>query len=153
VQSARAIVGRLRRRSESRVRASTEEAARVAATMDNYQANIRGLRNLARAYNFKVIFFWQPSLASGNKPLTAFEEQFRSELQGSPQANSLAMLKAVNEEAERRSMQGGDFVFLGGIFDSVQEPVYIDHLMHLGPRGNQIVARAIAQAMQDHASK
>lgn len=57
VQLARTIVGRLRRRSESRVRASTEEAARVAATMDNYQANIRVLRNLARAYNFKVIFF------------------------------------------------------------------------------------------------
>jgi hypothetical protein len=54
----------------------------------------------------------------------------------------------VNEEAERRS-QGGDFIFLGRIFDCVQEPVYIDHLMHLGPRGNQIVARAIAQTMED----
>ena len=148
VQLARAIMGRLRRRSESSVPASTEEAARVAATLDNYQANIRVLRNLARAYNFTVIFFWQPSLASGNKPLTAFEEQFRSELQSSPQANSLAMLKAVNEEAERRSREGGDFIFLGRIFDSVQEPVYIDHLMHLGPRGNQIVAQAIAKTME-----
>ncbi len=153
VQLARAIVGRLRRRSESSVPVSTEEAGRAAATLDNYQANVGVLRNLARAYNFRVLFFWQPSLASGNKPLTPFEEQFRSELQSSPQANSFAMLKAVNEEAERRSLQGGDFVFLGRIFDSVQEPVYIDHLMHLGPRGNRIVAQAIAQAMQDHASK
>jgi lysophospholipase L1-like esterase len=147
VQLARAIVGRLRR-SESSIPASAEETARAAATLDNYQANVRVLRNLAQAFNFKVLFFWQPSLASGNKPLTPFEEQFRSELQGSPQANSLAMLKAVNEEAERRSLQGGDFIFLGRIFDSVQEPVYIDHLMHLGPRGNQIVAQAIARAIE-----
>jgi lysophospholipase L1-like esterase len=147
VQLARAIVGRLRR-SESSIPASAEETARAAATLDNYQANVRVLRNLAQAFNFKVLFFWQPTLASGNKPLTPFEEQFRSELQGSPQANSLAMLKAVNEEAERRSLQGGDFIFLGRIFDSVQEPVYIDHLMHLGPRGNQIVAQAIARAIE-----
>jgi hypothetical protein len=55
----------------------------------------------------------------------------------------VTILKAVNEEAARRSLPGGDFIFLGHVFDSVQEPVYFDHLMHPGPRGNQIVARAI----------
>jgi hypothetical protein len=29
----------------------------------------------------------------------------------------------------------------------MQEPVYIDHLMRLGPRGNQIVAHAIANSL------
>jgi lysophospholipase L1-like esterase len=148
LQLARAIAARFHRR-DSVVPPPTEGIARATATLDNYLANVRVLRGLAQAYNFKVLFFWQPSLASGNKPLTPFEEQFRDDLRVSPQANSLAILKAVNEEAERRSLHGGDFIFLGRIFDSVQEPVYIDHLMHLGPRGNQIVARAIAQTMED----
>jgi lysophospholipase L1-like esterase len=151
VQLARAVVGRFGRRSESSVPASGEQAARAGATLDNYQANVRVLRKLAEAYNFKVLFFWQPSLASGNKPLTPFEEQFRDELRGSPQANTFAMLEAVNDEAERRSQQGGDYTFLGRIFDTVEEPVYIDHLMHLGPHGNEIVAKAIAQAMEGQA--
>jgi lysophospholipase L1-like esterase len=149
LQLARAIVARFQR-SESSVPVSTEEIARATATLDNYQANLWVLRNLAQAYNFKVLFFWQPSLASGNKPLTPFEQQFRGDLHGSSKPNSFAILRAVNEEAARRSLQGGGFIFLGRIFDAVQEPVYIDHLMHLGPRGNQIVAQAIAQAMEDH---
>jgi hypothetical protein len=107
------------------------------------------LRNLAQGYNFKVLFFWQPSLASGNTPLTPFEQQFQGESSGSSLPNSFAILKAVNEEAARRGVSGGDFIFLGTIFDSVQEPVYIDHLMHLGPRGNEIVAHAMAKSLEE----
>jgi hypothetical protein len=100
-----------------------------------------------------VFFFWQPSLASGNKPLTPYEQQFQSDPPGSSQSNSFAILKAVSAEAVRRSLQSGDFIFLGQVFDSVQEPVYIDHLMHLGPRGNQIVAQAIAKSLGNIASR
>jgi hypothetical protein len=89
--------------------------------LENYQANIRVLRNLPQAYHFKVFFFWQPSLASGNKPLTPFEQQVQTDLQGSSQFNSFTILKAVNDEAARRSLQGGDFIFLGRIFDAVPE--------------------------------
>jgi hypothetical protein len=140
------------RRSDSSV-APAEAPARAKAALDNYQANIRVLRSLAQAYNFKVLVFWQPPLASGNKPLTPFEQQFQSDSAGSSRPNSFAMLKAVNDEAARRSLQGGDFILLGHVFDSVQEPVYIDHLMHLGPRGNQIVARAIVKSLEDHPEK
>ena len=61
------------------------------------------------------------------------------------------MLRAVNEVAARRALQTGSFVFLGQIFDSVKEPLYIDNLMHVGPRGNQIVANAIAKWMESRA--
>ncbi|HEY1470485.1 MAG TPA: SGNH/GDSL hydrolase family protein [Candidatus Acidoferrum sp.] len=144
-QLARAIAARFRR-SDSGV-SGAEATARAKAALDNYEANIRVLRNLAHAYNCKVFFFWQPSLASGNKPLTPFEEQFRSDSAGSSLPNSFAILKAVNEEAGRRAVLSADFIFLGTIFDSVQEPVYIDHLMHLGPRGNQMVAHAMAKSL------
>jgi hypothetical protein len=100
-----------------------------------------------------VFFFWQPSLASGNKPLTPLEQQFQSDSSGSAQPNSLAILKAVNEEAARRSFPGGDFICLGEVFNSVQVPIYIDNLMHLGPRGNQIVAHAIAKSWDNLPSR
>jgi hypothetical protein len=115
---ARAIAARLRR-SDSSV-APAEAPARAKAALDNYQANIRVLRSLAQAYNFKVLVFWQPPLASGNKPLTPFEQQFQSDSAGSSQPNSFAILKAVNDEAARRSLQGGDFILLGHVFESVQ---------------------------------
>jgi hypothetical protein len=65
----------------------------------------------------------------------------------------LAILKAVNEEAARRSFPGGDFTYLGEVFDPVHEPIYIDNLMHLGPRGNQIVAHAIAKSLDNLPSR
>jgi lysophospholipase L1-like esterase len=150
-QLARAIAARFRR-NDSSVPAA-EATARAKAALDNYQTNIRVLRRLAQAYNFKVFFFWQPSLASGNKPLTPLEQQFQRDSSGSSQANSLAILKAVNEEAARRSVPGGDFIYLGEVFDSVQEPIYIDNLMHLGPRGNQIMAHAIAKSLDNLPSR
>jgi hypothetical protein len=71
-QLARAIAARFRRNDSSVPPA--EAPARAKAALDNYQANIRVLRSLAQAYNFKVLVFWQPSLASSNKPLTPFEQ-------------------------------------------------------------------------------
>lgn len=127
-----------------------EVEARAAAALDNYEANIRVVRTLGQAYNFKVLCFWQPSLAFGGKPLAPFEQQLQRESLGFPEAKSFKILKAVNEGAARRSLLDGDFVFLGRVFDSVRETLYIDNLMHLGPRGNQIVAHAIAKWVEGH---
>jgi hypothetical protein len=95
-----------------------------------------------------VFCFWQPSLAFDGKPLAPFEQQLQRHILDS---KSFKILKAVNEEAARRSLRGGDFVFLGQVFDSVKEPLYIDQYMHLGPRGNRIVAQAIAKWVDGHA--
>jgi hypothetical protein len=104
------------------------------------------LRSLAQAHNFKVLVFWRLLLASGNKPLTPFEQQFQRDSAGSSQPNSFAILKAVDDEAARRSLRGGDFIFRGHVFDSVQEPVYIDHLMHLGSRKANRRVRSLSRS-------
>jgi lysophospholipase L1-like esterase len=146
----RAVAGRFRRNGSS-APPPAELVARASAALDNYEANIRVVRSLGQAYNFKVFCFWQPSLASGGKPLAPFEDQLQRNILSSSDARSFKILRAVNAEAARRSLRGGDFVFLGQVFDSVKEPLYIDHLMHLGPRGNQIVAHAIAKWLDGHA--
>ena len=146
----RAIAARFRR-NDSSDSPPAELVARASAALDNYEANMRVVRSLGQAYNFKVFCFWQPSLASGGKPLAPFEEQLQRNILSSSEARSFKILRAVNEEAARRSLRDGDFVFLGQIFDAVKEPLYIDYHMHLGPRGNQIVAQAIAKWVNGHA--
>ena len=54
----------------------------------------------------------------------------------------------VYQEAERRAPEAG-FVSMAGVFDSVSEPVYVDEV-HLGPRGNELVADAIAKYLGEH---
>src|SRR6516162_8135225 len=108
---ARAIAVRFRR-SDSSV-SPAKAPARAKATVDNHQANIRMLRCLPQTYNFKILIFWQPSLASSNKPLKPSNENSNSDRACSSQPNSFAILKAVNYEAVRRSLQGGDFIFPG----------------------------------------
>jgi len=145
---ARAIAGRFTR-SDSYAVPPAELVARASAALDNYEANLRVVRSLGKAYNFKVFCFWQPSLAFDGKPLAPFEQQLQRHILDS---KSFKILRAVDEEAARRSLRDGDFVFLGQVFDSVKEPLYIDQYMHLGPRGNQIVAGAMANWVGSHAA-
>jgi hypothetical protein len=70
-QLARAIAARFWRNDSSF--SPAEVPARAKAALDNYQANIRVPRSLAQVYTFKVLVFWQPSLAS-NKPLAPSEQ-------------------------------------------------------------------------------
>jgi lysophospholipase L1-like esterase len=119
---------------------------KAVATLDNYEANLRVAKALARAYNFRIYCFWQPSLYYGQKPLVPFEKQIPEIATRDPWA---LIVTAVYQEAESRAASTGEFIFLGGIFDSVKEPVYIDQ-GHLGPLGNELAAQAVAQYIQGH---
>jgi hypothetical protein len=152
IQLAKAIGARLRH-GEPSIVSPAEVAARASSAMQNYEANIRVVRMLGEAYKFKVFCFWQPSLATGHKPLAPFERQIWNVGGNFPDAVGYKILRAVNEEAARRAlqnMQNSSFVFLGQIFDSVQEPIYVDNHMHVGPLGNQIAAHAIAKWIEVH---
>jgi len=63
--------------------------------------------------------------------------------------DSSSAILLMYEEAERRARRSGNFVFLGNIFDEVQEPLYLDSV-HLNPVGNQLAARAIASYIEHH---
>lgn len=55
----------------------------------------------------------------------------------------------VYREAERHAADEGSFVFFGDLFDSTREPLYVDEA-HLDPRGNELVAQAIASFVLKH---
>ena len=123
----------------------------VITTLNNYEANMRLVRALGDAYKFKLYCFWQPTLIYGHKPLVPFEQQMAARDASGTSAESAWFLTmaAVYREAERHAAGAEKFVFLGGLFDSTREPIYVDEA-HLGPRGNEVVAQAIASYIQDH---
>jgi lysophospholipase L1-like esterase len=124
-----------------------ELTTRAQATLQNYETNLRLVHLLESAYGFKTYFFWQPTLAYGAKPLAPFEQELEEARNKELGGRVHRGLNAVYQEAETRSSASESFVFLGHVFDKVQELIYVDEF-HLDPRGNQIIARAIAQALR-----
>jgi len=86
-------------------------------------------------------------LAYGAKPLAPFEEDLKEARSKELGGRVHRGLKAVYQQAEARSAASQSFVFLGHAFDKVQELIYVDEF-HLDPRGNQIIAQSIAQALR-----
>ena len=126
-----------------------QERAKAAASLDNYEANLRLARALSMALHFELYCFWQPSLYYGHKPIVPFEKNVFEVNNSEENVRWSSVIAKVYEEAERRAAEGGDFVFLGEFFDSIAEPVYIDEA-HLGPRGNELVAQFIAKYVETH---
>jgi lysophospholipase L1-like esterase len=116
---------------------------RATAAMDNYEANLRIAEALGQKYGFQVIAFWQPTLAFGSKPLDSYEEDLVKLDANSPEGSAYPAIAAVYREAERRA--GGEFIFLGHLFDHDSSSLYLDRWGHLCPRGNEFVAKAISE--------
>jgi lysophospholipase L1-like esterase len=123
-----------------------EIGPKVSATLDNYETNLRMAKILGEAYGFRLFCFWQPALVYGHKPLHPFEMKIAN---NAATKSSFRILAEVYQKAEEQSASSGSFVFLGDIFDTVKEPLYIDKWMHLDPDGNELVARSIAKYLKD----
>jgi lysophospholipase L1-like esterase len=126
----------------------------VFAVVNNYEANLKIARALGDAYHFKLYCFWQPMLTYGKKPLVPFEQRMATADADGASVESawLLTMASVYREEERRAAQSGEVVFLGTLFDSIREPIYVDEA-HLGPMGNKLAAQAIASYIRDHPEK
>ncbi len=123
-----------------------ETKVKAAQTLDNYEANLRMVRSLADIYHFNVYSFWQPSLAYGSKPIVPYEAELIRVDANSPYGGALQPMRFAYQEAERRAAADGNFIFLANALDAEQEPLYLDE-WHLGPRGNELIAQAIAKRL------
>lgn len=133
---------------EGRAAISDEDlAAKARATLQNYEWNLKLVQLLASEYGFQTYFFWQPALAYGNKPLVPFEQKLKEARTQELGGRVHRGLRAVYEEAERQSVASHKFVFLGNVLDEEKDPIYVDEF-HLDPRGNEIIAHAIAKTVQ-----
>ncbi len=119
--------------------------SRAAATISNYQQNIAFARKLSGTYGFTFYAFWQPALPVGHKPLAGYEQDLVTLDANSPEGSAFPGIIAVYRLAQDRAARDGDFIYLGDIFDGVGEPLYLDRWNHLGPRGNELAAAAVAK--------
>lgn len=126
--------------SDDRLRAKSQE------TLDNYEANLALIQVLGNAYGFKAYCFWQPILLFGGKSKTLFEDVYMEHPAFNDKDENRAV-DAVYREAERRATLNESFVFLGHVFDRVRDPIYVD-AVHLGPRGNEMIAETLAQTLR-----
>jgi lysophospholipase L1-like esterase len=121
--------------------------ARASSVVNLYEANHNMANALGQSYHFKFYGFWQPMLFFGHKHLVPFEAQIaRVDSANNRRLDPRPIIAAYQEAATRSS---NTFAFLGDVFDSVSDPIYIDEA-HLGPHGNELVARAIAKYIESH---
>jgi hypothetical protein len=121
--------------------------AKAVATVEKFEQNLNIARALGKSYGFRVYAFWQPVIVYGHKPLAASEKSL-VDASFKPATPFQSMIP-VYQEAQRRAASAGGFVFLGNVFDGVQETLYFDWV-HLSPRGNELAARAIAEYITAH---
>ncbi len=121
--------------------------SRAVATVNTYQQNIEFARKLAATYGFSLYAFWQPALATQH-PTVPYEQELVNLDANSPEGSAFPAIATVYGVARDRAARDGDFIYLGDIFDQVTEPLYLDRWNHLGPRGNELAAAAVAEHIQ-----
>jgi len=105
------------------------------------------LHRLATASGMRYVHLLQPNQYAGAKPMGPEERRlaWRSDSdyrriveRGYP------LLRAAGDELRAA---GVDFHDLTGLFDPVEEPLYIDDCCHFGQAGNEILARYLVEAL------
>jgi hypothetical protein len=112
------------------------------------------MRTLGRAYGFRCVFAWQPTVWTGSKPLTPEEAVIAGggtpgyEFAGDPAMRDLLLRSyAIYEQTMTDSL--GEFS-LTGAFDSVPERVYTDPSgVHLNALGDSILAAGLMAILSD----
>lgn len=110
--------------------------------VQDYLGTYRIVDALARRYGFKYVFFLQPSLLVGNKPLTPEEQGMKREVETDPELESL--FRSVYRAFERESGTYRNIHSLVHVFDDCAESIWID-AGHVTPVGNELVARRMLE--------
>lgn len=115
----------------------------AARTVQRYLENVRVVEALSSEYTFRPVFFWQPLIYVGSKPLTSEEQHtFASLLRSSPGLEQIYRRTYQLMRAKGRP----EVLDIEDVFDQTLESVYLDSA-HLAPRGNEIVADRIFSAL------
>jgi lysophospholipase L1-like esterase len=107
-----------------------------------YEAHTKQVRALAKEYQFKAFFFWQPNLLSLTKKMSLHERDMVSKV---PPV-MVESQRQVFQEA-RTMFTGSEkegIYFIGNVFDEIEHPLYWDWC-HVGPEGNRLIANKIIE--------
>jgi hypothetical protein len=130
------------------------EASLYRDLVSTWQESSFQMRALCEAYGVRFYHFLQPNQhLPGSKPMGR-DERAVAVTPGHPYIRHVEeaypLLREAGEDLRRRGVRFHD---LTQIFSNVSEPVYRDDCCHLGVRGNELLARAIAGAMLQDAGE
>jgi len=103
---------------------------------------------LCEANGIRFFHFLQPNqYVAGSKPMEA-GERMRAVNPANPYAHFASvgypLLRGAGSELRSAGVNFHDLTL---VFENVREPVYIDDCCHVGPRGDELIADAMAAAI------
>lgn len=129
-------------------RSPAETEALAAEVVRTYLGVVEVASALAASRGFEARFFWQPYLSAGDKPLAPIEAAMLDghldwAMDPDPAPYSLfdAVYRRLAEVDDPRIHD------LSGVFDDVEEAVWIDPWGHVTPRGNEIVTARMLELL------
>ena len=113
--------------------------------VQTYLENYRIVDALAQKYRFTYLFFLQPIVSRGDKPLTREEQEMKQRVEMDVALNKL--LTAVYQTLELRSAEYQNLYTINHIFDEYNSLIWIDPY-HVTPVGNQLIAQKMLDVIQ-----
>jgi lysophospholipase L1-like esterase len=108
------------------------------AMVETYIGNYEIVDAFAQKYGFKALFFWQPQIAVGEKPLTSEELEMRRELD----PVVVEFYQSVYHRVQQVAKKYKNLYYIADTFDSAKSQIYIDQV-HVTPVGNRLIAERI----------
>jgi lysophospholipase L1-like esterase len=147
------VIARLKQESQQGENLVTYETLKVdranlsASVARTYVANYKVVDALAHKYGFKFVFFWQPVIVAGKKPLTNEEQTITASLDPA----LVALYTSVYHNIEQTASHFENLYYMGHIFDEQNSGIWIDD-MHVTPAGNQIIAAKMLSTLRERGS-
>jgi hypothetical protein len=134
------LISRLVTKAAPKARDEPRPDSLVNAVVATYLENVRIVKSLATTYGFHAAFFWQPSLATGGKPLSGVERAIQEA------EVSIPFARRVHARFRAQAAHDPDVHDLSTVLDQESALTYLDW-HHTTPEANRTIARAIAEAV------
>jgi lysophospholipase L1-like esterase len=144
------LMARLRRKAQDRPALITYKTTGIdtetltGSMVGTYLGNYKLVEALAQAYGFKFLFFWQPQVAVGTKPLTSEELEMRRGLD----PDLIEFYESTYRRVQQVAKKYENLYYIADTFDSSDFQIYIDQV-HVTPVGNRLIAERIFRIIME----
>jgi lysophospholipase L1-like esterase len=109
-----------------------------------YETNVGVVEALGRAYGFRCLFYWQPTLFTKAHP-TPLEKGLR---EAASSRFGDALIRTHDRIGKSSALQANpNFHDLSSVFDGDADGVYVDVISHVNERGDALIGDVISRAL------
>ena len=116
------------------------------SVVERYISNYEIVDALAQKYRFKFLFFWQPVISIGDKPLTSEEQEMRRRMEPM-EPDVIELYESVYRRVQQVAKKYENLYFMVNIFDEYEPLVWIDEA-HVTPVGNRMIAQKMFKSLE-----